>query len=51
MVENGREEKKEGGGGIVKDSEGVKDRRKTRRERQNVFGDISAPPRKSRRVH
>jgi hypothetical protein len=37
MEDTGREEKEEGGGGIVKDREGVKDRKKTRRERQNVI--------------
>jgi hypothetical protein len=36
MVDIGREEKKEGEEEIVKDREGVKDRRKTSRERQNV---------------
>ena len=35
MVDTGREEKKEGEGGIVKDREGVKYRRKTRGEGQN----------------
>jgi hypothetical protein len=36
MVDNGREENKKGGRGIVK-NRGVKNRRKTRRERQNVI--------------
>jgi hypothetical protein len=43
MVDIGKEENKKGGGGIDK-NKGVKDGRKTRRERQNViFGGYFSP--------
>jgi hypothetical protein len=43
MVDTGTEEKEERGEGKVKDREGVKDIRKTRRERQNVIFGIFQP--------
>lgn len=43
MLDIEREEKEEGGAGIFRDREGVKDRRKARRETKVIFGGYFSP--------